>query len=341
MKFVMLTLVLFAGSIAMGGPRSDGGGQGVVSPQGEVKLVEFLTAEEISSAAFLQANDVKNLIYETERYVSQLAYEDRQFFTCAISIFNRNTSRYPIFQRLIQNLNSTSVLQVQFQIPSYEQREDFYFHRLPLPVLASTSSRLSPQFQFGLAAFANNQIWVSARLYARMAELHRCGLQIHEALRVLNFSGDLRESLSNSEVELLTRYFLGLSEVSRDSRLQVQRALVKLSRFQPTSSDVYAQAQELDRRAALIHRQLPRLEGQQLEQATNEFWRLTSEAMKLRTAGTGRLLQNPTVQQYSQVGIADLILFQNLLTRPLDTNEKWDVLTLRKANGLTNSTDSR
>ncbi len=329
-KLILTSLLLSFCNLAFAGPRSDGGGQGTISPDGQVQLVDLLTPEETSSALFLDASQVRQMFYEENRYVTQLAREDQQFFQCAKNIFEQNKRRFPSLQDLLAHLKNIKVLQVQFQIPSYEQRANFPSHSHPLPLYASTSRRVPSTFQFALAAFANNQIWVSERLYLRLSQRGQCGLAIHEGLRLLNFSGGLREHLMTSEIELLTRHLMGITERTIAIRNQLQVALAKLTRRTLTAEENYQRARDLDRRAAQISRNLHNLNNEEMKIAEDEFWNLTTEAMRLRTQGTGILLQNPLIQQTRRLGIADSILIQSYLTERLNSTQRWDVLTLQK-----------
>lgn len=199
-------------SYIRGGDSGGGGGMVVVS-NGMVKLVDLIDPNEV----FL--DNIKNMSREEyDQFINNTLYKDRTplnslgDFAIFPQVFKADMLRkmekfYPEFPTIssLAQLRCGPLASTIFMYKprikiktSSSNRDDFYSIRLPKHI------------QEPVAYFNQNAIFLSARLITLMDDRHREALGVHECLRNLNADA-LEVSLTTSEIEALTRFFMNVS----------------------------------------------------------------------------------------------------------------------------------
>lgn len=214
-KFFGLFLIISLSTIsAFGGVGSSGGGgTSVVFPNGEVKFLDFLHKSEMPQVPTKSKIDY---LWLANRYITKIASEKKDFFKNALSILDKNASRFPVFHSLqlsLQNLYPIS-LEIRLTNPDY----------------MSPSAPMDTQEL--LAVYQDHKLYLSGRPISLMSNEDIDGLALHESLRHLNFMQLLKEPLATEEIEILVRYFSDKSFSEDD----YQPILQKLNDLKNSSS---------------------------------------------------------------------------------------------------------
>ncbi|MGZ3780822.1 MAG: hypothetical protein ACXVCY_09270 [Pseudobdellovibrionaceae bacterium] len=316
------------------GPGDGSGGQSIVSSENEVRFLDLVSKydleKKISAGKLKAQSEVQYDFFNQSPYVGQLAFEDSHFFDCAIEILNQHQNEHPVFKDLIESLKDVDVFQVEFWLPN--MAEAFYLSSInqAIPYIASASNRTSVHFQSTLAAYADNQVWISKRLTQRLSQSDRCGLSVHEALRHLNFSGLLTAHLTTTEIEVETRRLMAVPEFEKDSISK--SASNKLNSRTPSYELINQTADKLqylagiycDRQAELNY------EGAKAIELGSLCTNLSAQASALRTEAVDGILKTPRLRQLTKLGIFLPGQLKGALCKKLESNEVWDITRLQK-----------
>lgn len=344
-KFLIPLLIGFLFAPAFAGPGHSGGGDAVVFADGTVRLVDLLSPEEVekSKSNMLIRAEVTARFYEPNRYVRQLGKAYPQFFDCAIQQLRAKASESEFYQVLAKKLSDAQVFQVQFQSEFAPSEEALRKANLPVPIVGSPSPRISTAAQQPLASYANNQIWISQRLFEKLSSDDRCGLSIHEALRQSNFSGVLQKELTTQEIEVATRYFMGKNKP--DPLLpeypRIADVLKKLHNVNPETDvrTTLAELQILNEQAKKIldiEKQRCDLTAEQRRQMRDDAQKIISKANDLSAVAHAQIVSNPLLQQLARLqestgnGLVVSALINSNLTQELSGDEYWDVVKLSR-----------
>lgn len=199
----------YAISEPLSGAGSSGGGQSVIMPAGVVKFLDFVSPNNIKNLEKNDANTLKQLYFTNNTVVSQLAYQSSDFFSCGKNIIASKMKDFPALENIYDKLKDINPYLVEFPIfnDTTTQFTDVY----NLPIIARPSKSIPKEYQFPVASYVNGKLWISKRLYEQFTEEEKCGLQIHEILRHLNYTGNIITPLETNEIEAMTRYLLNKS----------------------------------------------------------------------------------------------------------------------------------
>lgn len=211
-----------------GGAGGPGGGMGTVDHHGVVRLVDtfdgndnLLSSKEIKEKFWLQEN----------RYVKSPASIETDFFACAQMKFQ--SVNLAAVRQLGKDLNKIKVMAIEFPLSAIGNEENSD-NSYPLPIFANYSDRVEKTYQVPLAAFSHSRVWVVKRLVSRMPKPDRCALEVHEALRFLNFTNGLKEQLTTDEIEMATRFFMSMENPA--AKLYV--VIKKLKNARPSAMEL-------------------------------------------------------------------------------------------------------
>lgn len=342
LAITLLALVPQSG-FAEGGSHG-GGGSGVVLPNGDVRFVDLLSSRETADASVtaLGLTEVRKRFYNPNRSVTQLAQRDPSFFKCAATVLSRSVAVYPVFEKLIAELPQAEVLQVQFQIASIEESATrAIISSLKVPAVSTASHRLPMERQAALATYANNQVWVTNRLYARLSATDQCGVSVHEAFRQLNFSNVLPTALTQDEIEVATRHFMNAA-LSEDSQAwsQISTKLLSADLQNTTCANKRSFEAERSRLMAALSENMKELSSEPgatprykalVKGDTEILEQLKALAVCRLNAIDTQIGQDPPMEMVINSGIIASSMLGEILTTPLTDGSHYDVITLKKS----------
>ncbi|HWU43247.1 MAG TPA: hypothetical protein VN132_07415, partial [Bdellovibrio sp.] len=244
--------------LQLGGNGVSGGGQSVVFADGTVRFMDLLTPEErpTSASQVMSWEQVRKVFFVSKPYVKQLARKVPNFFDCAKQVFQAHASESKAYTRVIPELEKAQVLDTEFQIMDFADNSDLqeFLAKYPAPIFTFASPTLPLEYQQAVAAYAHNQIWMNARLRARMNSQDQCALAVHEGLRLANSLDYFKQLLTTSEIEILTRHLMGVENV--DQRNEMQAVVEKSQQVKPTAEEISAHEQEVMQQAAALNLEL-------------------------------------------------------------------------------------
>lgn len=322
--FICILTLIPVSLFAKMGTESGGGGQGLISEDGRVQLVDLLTVEELSQK-LMSPNKRDDIFWRKDRYVKRIGQFIPDFFNCATDRFQQHETQLPILKSLRTHLKSVKALGVEFKFISIDENQIDY--NFKLPYVANYSNRIRQEDQNPIAVFTNGRLWVSNRLYKNMPKEHQCGLAIHEALRLLNFSSELEESLTTDEIEVATRYFMDAS-LENDNVLgtinKIQNKKISKEEYLELSNEKEAEANALrDYRFnywdSLSSEDRLRLESKQ--------WELFNESSKLNALSVISKAKLPEINKFTNgIGIERDYLINEGLTQNLAAYKYYDII---------------
>jgi hypothetical protein len=321
------------------GGSDSGGGSGVVLHNGQVRFADLLTDGEIQqiSQSALSASEIRKRFFASDRYVKQLAETDMHFFDCATSVLASQKHNFAAIPLLLNVLGDAEVFKIQFQLPQVSSSS---INKLNLdqPLVGTYADRVPEEFQTLLAAYANNQLWINARFISKMSSEDRCALSVHEAFRQLNYSGVLKTNLSQSEIEVATRYFMR-KDSHEDSDI-LEQVVEKLKNPEISIAHLKQLADEKEQEADELLQQLENL-GPRPADVRGAAWDkqrqylqyrisvLTNEASSLSSMVVIKALQQPKLKELAREKFAESAAIQDALLTPLPYGLYWDVLELK------------
>ncbi len=313
------------------GGTCGGGGQSVVLSKDEVHFLDLLPENWLrsNSPMLVKHSDVLQMFFYNHPYVRHLAKSDTNFFDCATQQFRKYLGNSLTYERVKRLLSETQVMQVEFPLHSLPQN---IYQQLDLaaPYFASDSARLVHDDQQTLAAYADNQLWVSRPLYEKMNGLYQCGLAVHESFRQINFAEMLEVALTTDEIELATRLLMGRLDADIDTQAAIKNVETKISHVKPGES-LYDQADAADEKANKLRDELSlkKLTAKRARQLNQEISDLQNQSDNLRTGGVAASLSHPIAKQTIRLGIRNIFM---QWTEELPANQYWDIRTLQKVN---------
>lgn len=337
-------LILLQNNSRMSGGSDSSGGNGVVFSGSRIQLVDFMTNEDLNYAATnaLDRQTVNLEFFGQRRFVKRLAVADRNFFACAEEKLEQMRD-LPSIQKLLLNLKSVKVMQVEFNIPGLPITNQQQLE-LGLPIVASESDRLPGELQTALAAYAFNRLWVSARLFSKLSHEHQCGLAVHESLRHLNYISILKKSLSQTEIEIMTRFFMNMS-LPQDQLLIVP-IIEKMMQTSETSASLAERADEELRLAQAALKSLLAMDDRpddadkrlawerRLQKLQAQISEHTARSSKLGAQAIITGLNAPEMKESLKNGLLLGNALDAKLQETLPSDEFWDLLTFSKVKSL-------
>ena len=226
-----------------GGPGMDGGGgQTVLSRDGELRFLDLALSEKIDRRRF-DNHEYKQIMAKKGRFVSPLgtALQPQDFFQCAINLLSKQEN---ILLKYLAE-NPLDIIVVMTNLPLDHSVEatvstlgsDGWVRSLmtiPAPILASDSATLeeqrpvasySMQEANSAAGLVHQTLLVNSQLYSGLSKRDQCGVQVHELLRYLANFGRyddnrllslLNRPLATSEVEQMTNKIINQQKIHFD-----------------------------------------------------------------------------------------------------------------------------
>lgn len=185
-----------------------GGAQSILTSTNEVKLLELATVVEIK-------NSQSSKFFENYFPVIQnkLGEKTDDFFNCSKIILNRFKNQFSVLEILSSINDKLKPVFVNFRLAILEMpiSDPSYDH---IPLGAIRSAMTAELVQEPVAAYVKGRLWIANPIYKKMDFENKCGVQIHESLRHLNYLQVLEQPFTTNQIENLTKYFIGKVESS-------------------------------------------------------------------------------------------------------------------------------
>lgn len=234
MKKLLITALITSGlmasvsSFAAQGNSSGGGGNAIVTQSGEVVLLDLATQEMIE-----HAKNKKSFDKFFPSVVMKLGEESQDFFSCSSNTFKKFETYEAL--TLLENIKKeVNPVFVNFRLAALSNTEE-----LKIPYGNESSVSADQVKQEIVASYVKGRLWIAKPIYSKMNKKSQCALQVHEALRHLNYLQQT-EILSTKQIEKLTRYFMGDSSENEVS--QELSILSKIKKNEIKSTDYFEMA---------------------------------------------------------------------------------------------------
>lgn len=221
---ILLTLGYSKNAFAEGNGGT-GGGMGILTSTGEVKLLDLTSSQERKLAR--PATELESMIPQIQQKLGQKA---QNFFDCSSAVFADFETQYPVLKELSNIEKEIQPIMVNFPLIQFPAKTESKV-TIPFPAVASASSSAELVKQLPIGSYVKGRLWIVGPIYSKMKDDNQCGLQIHESLRHLNYKLKLVEELMTQEIENLTQYFMGYKKAE-----EVSRELARLSNMKPEPS---------------------------------------------------------------------------------------------------------
>lgn len=215
---ILLTSVCPNNAFAKGNGGT-GGGVGIITANGSIKLLEMATESDLKSAF---KNDVFSNYFPVIQ--NKLGEKAERFFRCSSARLDGFKFEYPALE-VISNIDSeVQPLFVNFRLAllnNYEAAAEV----TGLPAGSSPSMASDTIKQEPLASYVKGRLWIAGPLYKKMDTESKCALQIHESLRHLNYKNRLQDVLTTHDIEQLTQFFMGKIDDTKVSALNLLKSV--------------------------------------------------------------------------------------------------------------------
>ena len=325
--FVLIKITIVLSITAVAQSRDSGGGMGIIFPDQRVRLLDYIQPSSLPEKP-MDTKSIQTIFFNQDRYVKVVANEFPDFFNCATQTFSRFKSELPILYQIIDALNSTRVLAVEFRLLSTNIINFSESNQPPLPIFSNYSPSIPFSFQEPLASFVNGRIWVSRRFHESLPPKDQCGLAVHEALRLINFGDYLEKQLSTYEIEIATRYIMNKSFPDDNYEVVVH----KMNQIKPNAEQYRQISKELLNKSKKLgeyrFKHWNELTEKQRDELESKEWELLNKASEATTKAVTSTLKNPEINKFIKgPSIIESTALKIGLTSDLEVFEYFDTIS--------------